>query len=819
MAALPPANEQERLQALQQLEILDTPPEAAFDRITRLASQLFKVPIALVSLVDRDRQWFKSCYGLDTRQTDRQISFCAHAILADEVFVVSDATQDARFTDNPLVTGETAIRFYAGAPLKSRDGFNLGSLCILDTVPREFSEQQLAGLTDMAALVVDELELRRAARSLQDEIAERRRNEERLRLLEMVVVNANDAIVITEAEPIDEPGPRILYVNKAFTRMSGHSLEDVIGKTPRILQGPDTDRAARAKIRAALEKWRPVMVELVNYRNDGMPFWVELSIVPVANEKGWFTHWVSIQRDMTERKRADEAIRAAEERYRLLAENSLDLIGLLDLQGTVIYASPSHYHVLGYGETELESHSIFNVIHADDTARAGAAVGALMNSGQSQKVELRLARKSGEWLEVEAILSLVPSDGDNEKRILLSARDITARKQVEGRLQAAKAEAERANLAKSEFLSRMSHELRTPMNAILGFAQLLEMDELNTEQHQGIEQILKGGRHLLELINEVLDIARIEARQLSVSPEPVSVAEVALETLDLVRPLAAERGIRFENSISPTGCHVTADRQRLKQVMLNLLSNAVKYNREGGMVRLSCKPVADGKARFEVSDTGTGIAPQNIDKLFMPFERLNAEGSGIEGTGIGLSISQRLVELMSGDIGVQSIENQGSTFWVELPQAEDLLEIFERTENAAPIADETFADGAARTILYIEDNLSNLRLIERILVRHAQTRLLSAMDGRRGLEMAREHRPDLILLDLHLPDIQGDEVLQRLRAETGTREIPVVILSADATQRQIDRLYAAGAVGYLTKPLDVGRFLHVVEETLQKGTR
>ncbi len=247
MTAPLPSNEAERLQALHQLDILDTPPEAAFDRITRLAAQLFEVPIALVSLVDRDRQWFKSCYGLDTRQTDRELSFCAHAILHDEVFVVPDATQDARFADNRLVTQTPNIRFYAGAPLKSRDGFNLGSLCIMDTAPRQFSTEQAAALCDLAAVVVDELELRGAARGLQNEVAERQKTEERLRLLESVVVNANDAILITEAEPVDEPGPRILYVNEAFTRMSGHSLEEVMGKTPRILQGPDTDRTARDK--------------------------------------------------------------------------------------------------------------------------------------------------------------------------------------------------------------------------------------------------------------------------------------------------------------------------------------------------------------------------------------------------------------------------------------------------------------------------------------------------------------------------------------------------------------------------------------------
>jgi PAS domain S-box-containing protein len=809
-----PANETERLQALQRQHILDTPPEAAFDRITRLAAQLFGVPISLVSLVDRDRQWFKSCFGLDLRQTDRQLSFCAHAILSDDVFVVPDATQDERFANNALVTGELGIRFYAGAPLKTRDGFNLGSLCIIDTRPRHFSEQDIANLKDLAALVIDELELREAARNLLKEADERKQSESRLRLLESAVVHANDAILITEAEPIDDEGPRILYVNKAFTRMTGYSEEEVLGKTPRILQGPDTDRTSLDKIRTALQKWKPIVVELVNYRKDGTPFWEELSIVPVADETGWFTHWVSIQRDMTERKQAEVALNESEERYRLLAENSLDLIGLLDLEGKVLYASPSHYHVLGFTGDEIVGHNIFDVVHPDDAARVGQAVAEMTATGQSQTVELRIARKDNRWLEVEAILSLISDKGNT--RILLSARDITARKQVEERLQTARQEAERANLAKSEFLSRMSHELRTPMNSILGFAQLLEMDDLATEQRLGVEQILKGGRHLLELINEVLDIARIEAGRLSLSLEPVHLGEVMHESLALVQTLAARRGIRFDNRISDEGYRVMADRQRLKQILINLLSNAVKYNCEGGLVTLSCAPIGD-QVRIEVTDTGPGIPADGMDKLFMPFERLEAEASGIEGSGIGLSICHRLVALMNGNIGVHSIEDRGSTFWVDLPQAEDPVETFEH-DTEAQAATENSTYGTTHTILYIEDNLSNLNLIERIFARRLQIRLLTAMQGKRGLEMAREQQPDLILLDLHLPDMAGDEVLEQLRLESATQDIPVVVLSADATPRQIEKLRAAGAVDYLTKPLDVGRFLLVMEETLKKRT-
>ncbi|HEX8833899.1 MAG TPA: ATP-binding protein, partial [Abditibacteriaceae bacterium] len=383
-------------------------------------------------------------------------------------------------------------------------------------------------------------------------------------------------------------------------------------------------------------------------------------------------------------------------------------------------------------------------------------------------------------------------------------------------LKAATAEAERASAAKSEFLSRMSHELRTPLNAILGFAQLLEMDELEADQRSGVKQILKSGRHLLELVNEVLDIASIDAGRLSLSCEPVQLSDLAEETIAMLRPLAEARSIRFENNIEIG--HVFADQQRLKQVLLNLMSNAIKYNRVGGKVRLSSALVETERVRFEVADTGPGIPLDGQQKMFSPFERLDAGQKGIEGTGIGLTISQRLVHLMGGEIGLYSVENEGTTFWVELPGAEDPAHL-EESQQAKPTGKggattSTTNHNFDRTVLYIEDNLSNLSLIENLFARRANIRLLTAMQGRRGLELACEHRPDLILLDVHLPDMPGDEVLYHLRAEAATQGIPVVMLSADATPRQAERLLAAGATDYLTKPLDVKRFLHLIDTTL-----
>ena len=360
------------------------------------------------------------------------------------------------------------------------------------------------------------------------DVTESRPTGERLRLLESVATHANDAILFTLAEPIDGDGPRILYANPAFLRTTGYTLEEVLGKTPRILQGAGTERAPRDAIRKSLERWRPIVVELLNYRKDGTTFWVELSIVPVADAAGYFTQWVSIQRDITDRRRAVEV------------------------------------------------------------------------------------------------------------------------------LQAAKDEAEAANRAKSEFLSRMSHELRIPLNAIMGFAQILQLDPAATPHRPIIDDVHSAGKRLLSLINEVLDISRVEAGGLTLSPEPVSLIEVVNESLNLLAPLAARRNIRLECEppAVPPVC-VLADRQRLGQVLVNLLSNAVKYSRAGDSVSVSAT-AAGARVCVRVADTGPGLTPDKVARLFTPFDRLGAEATGVEGTGLGLSLSKRLVEAMDGTMGVRA---------------------------------------------------------------------------------------------------------------------------------------------------------------------
>ena len=373
-------------------------------------------------------------------------------------------------------------------------------------------------------------------------------------------------------------------------------------------------------------------------------------------------------------------------------------------------------------------------------------------------------------------------------------------------LETAKGEAEAASRAKSEFLSRMSHELRTPLNAVLGFAQLLGLDELTTDQRGAVSDILNAGQHLLVLVNEVLDLARVEAGHLSVSMEPVCIIDVVTESLALLAPLAGQHDISLGvDPRSASDLHVRADRHRLAQVVLNLVSNAVKYNRPGGDVTVGWRLVSETEVRLAVRDSGIGIAPPLMARLFQPFERLDANPT-IEGTGLGLALCRCLVDAMGGRIGAESEPRQGSTFWVDLATG------FPR-EQAIRQADPAPPAGRIPTpivVLYVEANAANVRLVGELLGCLPGVTLLTATDGSAAVELAVRHQPDLILLDLRLPDLSGEEVLARLRSTPRTRAIPVVVVSADATADQVSALVAAGATEHLTKPLDVPALLAVV---------
>ena len=488
---------------------------------------------------------------------------------------------------------------------------------------------------------------------------------------------------------------------------------------------------------------------------------------------------------------------------------AVDLISTVGYDGYFKSLNPAWERTLGYTAEELMSRPFLDFLHPDDVESTMAQYADLLATGADTIYFFnRYPVKAGGWRWLEWHVR-----PDPEHQLLYCvARDATERKEADRELAVAQEEAVTANLAKSEFLSRMSHELRTPLNAILGFGQLLEMDELGASQRESVGQILRGGRHLLSLVDEVLDISRIETGSMRVSLEPVELLSALRDAIALIAPVAEQAGVILNTELlAIADCHVLADRQRLRQVVLNLLSNAVKYSRPGDTVAVSYVGTAD-RVRITVSDSGPGIAPEKLDRLFVAFDRLDAEDTGVQGTGLGLALSKSLTELMGGTIVAQSSLGHGSAFTIVLNAASSPI-------NGSSLAEARHAGTRSqfagdRTILYIEDNLPNARLVEQAFASQPAVRVIVAMQGGTGLDLAQAHQPDLILLDLHLPDMNGSVVLDRLQADPATAAIPVIVVSADATQGQVDDLLTAGALAYLTKPLDIPDFLEVVSEHL-----
>ncbi|WP_018953813.1 response regulator [Thioalkalivibrio sulfidiphilus] len=476
--------------------------------------------------------------------------------------------------------------------------------------------------------------------------------------------------------------------------------------------------------------------------------------------------------------------------------------------------------LFGYPEGDLETsyENFLNAVHPDDRQSVIDAVNACVERDEPYEIEHRVIWPDGtvRWLLEKGA---VTRDAEGRPLQMLGVvQDIDERKQAELALIAAREEADRANRAKSEFLSSMSHELRTPMNAILGFAQLMEYDDALPAEHvDNLHEILKAGRHLLELINEVLDLARIESGNLDLSIEPVALCPVIEECISLIEPLAAKRDVRVNHG-GMEGVWVRADRTRLKQALLNLLSNAVKYNRQGGRVSLDIQPVRDGAwLRILVSDTGQGLTRSQVARLFEPFNRLGAERSGVEGTGIGLTITRRLVEMMGGNVGVQSEPGEGSTFWIELPleSISDDRPIPAQERDLASDATAAPAESDQHLVLYIEDNPSNIKLVAQILGRLPHISLLTAHTPSLGIELAMARRPRLILMDINMPELDGYQVMRVLQGDIYLRDIPVIAVTANAMPRDIEHGRAAGFAEYLTKPLQVERLLETVQRHLK----
>ena len=680
-----PTQETERLAALRSYDILDTPPEEAFDRITRLTAALTGVPIVLISLVDAHRQWFKSALGLSARESPRENSFCSTAILQEDGLVIEDAQADPRFAGNPLVVGPPHVRFYAGAPLRVLSGHRIGTLCLIDRKPRRLDPAHRALLADLAATVVDALDLRLAAHRSRAETERLLAVQHALKASEArnraILDAAADAIIT-----IDDHG-LIESANSACLTLFGYPADELIGQNVRVLMA-EPDRSAHdgylARYRATGETRTPRCGRDILCRGkDGTlrPGHLAVSKVQLDGR----TLFTGIIRDLTEEQRVQAELRRTSGLMQAVIEDSIDPIFIKDLDGRYILANDACARAMGHTQDQIIGSTDRDLLPAEAVPLLRAVDNRVIATGETLTVEETLPTPAGIKIFLSTKSPLTDDHGASTGVIGI-ARDITARKRAEEALTLAKEEADLANQAKSDFLSAMSHELRTPLNAVLGFSQMLEMnpaEPLSAAQQRCVGHIHRAGQHLLDLINEVLDLARIESGRLKLTIEDIDVRPILLESVALMLPLAEPRdiAIRIEPPAEPGNRRVRADATRLTQVLVNLLSNAIKYNRPGGAVSVLENLTPDGRLRLTVIDTGYGMAPEWVAQLFQPFNRLGAESSEIEGTGIGLAITRQLVALMGGTIGVSSRAGQGSVFWIELPLAAPAPE----TDRPAPL--------------------------------------------------------------------------------------------------------------------------------------
>jgi PAS domain S-box-containing protein len=650
----------------------------------------------------------------------------------------------------------------------------------------------------------------------------------------------------------DEKGVIQLF-NVGAERMLGYTASEVVDKiTPADISDPQ-EVIVRAKALSyelattitpgfdalAFKASRGIedIYELTYIRKDGSRFPAVVSVTALRDAQSGIIGYLLIGTDNTARKQVeaeqkllDQRLRDQQFYTRSLIESNIDAIMTTDPAGIITDVNKQMEALTACTRDELIGAPFKN--YFTDPEQAEAGIKRVLSGSKVTDYELTARARDGKETVVSYNATTFHDRDRKLQGVFAAARDVTERKRFERtqqesnvELERAKAAAEKANLAKSDFLSSMSHELRSPLNAILGFAQLINSDSPppTPSQAASIDQILHAGWYLLELINEILDLAQIESGKLALSREPTSLTEVMLECQAMIEPQGQKRGISMTFPESGVPYHVDADRTRLKQVLINLLSNAIKYNRAGGTVVVEyalLKPEGGAAPRLRVSvrDTGAGLAPDKLLQLFQPFNRLGQERSTEQGTGIGLVMSKRLVELMGGLIGVDSTVGVGSVFWFELnAAAEPQLEV--DPAEPAVVSRARIQPGALlRTLLYVEDNPANMKLVEQLIARRPDMRLLSARDGNMGIQLARANQPEVILMDINLPGISGIEALKILRKDPATAHIPVIALSANAMPRDIEKGLQAGFFRYLTKPIKVSEFMETLEVALEFAT-
>ena len=657
-----PDKEKERLAALHALRVLDTPPEPRFDRITRLAATLFKAPIALLSLIDAERQWFKSRYGFEACETSRRDAFCNRALLlpARSVMVIEDATRDPIFANNPLVAGPPRVRFYAGALLTAAAGHNLGTLCILDTKPRRFSGADRALLRELGDLVTEQLEL----------TTERLAAEEKRWLLDLAESVSHVGHWRRTAEGETTWSAEVYRIFGLPPRPPGALVDtDAV----RSAYAPDQRASLETFLARAMDQDATGEFPLSITRPDGKVRQLLVSARRQVDETGRLEGLFGVVQDVTERHRALERVRRSEAQFRLLADHMGDVVTRLKLDGSSRYISPAIRGLLGYTPEEMVGRPAQAFLHPDDRVGLLDTFARIARGQRRSILQHRALHRDGHVVWVETTFQAVVDAGGRPTEVIAVIRDVSERHLLEEELREARDRAEAASEAKSRFLANISHEVRTPLTSIIGFSKLLQAREgLGAVEKQCADRINTAGQALLNIINDVLDYSKLEAGAMVLAVQPFEIRALLRETSEIVLGQLEEKGLWYVQEVDEdVPAVLMGDAGRLRQVLLNLMSNAIKFTARGGVsVRVRTKAGPDGaqRVRVTVADTGIGVAPDAAATLFERFVQADESTTRrFGGTGLGLAISRQLVEIMGGEIGVRSTPGQGSDFWFEFP--------------------------------------------------------------------------------------------------------------------------------------------------------
>ncbi len=650
--------------------------------------------------------------------------------------------------------------------------------------------------------------------------------------------SANFSSIATDAKGV------IQIFNVGAERMLGYTAAEVLNKiTPADISDPlevvERAKTLSAELGTSIAPGFEALVfkasrgiediyELTYIRKDGSRFPAVVSVTALRDAQSIIIGYLLIGTDNTARKRVEEEQKKLDQRLRdqqfytrSLIESNIDALMTTDPSGIISDVNKQMELLTGCTRDELIGAPFKNYFTDPDRAEAG--IRRVLNENKVTNYELTARARDGRQTVVSYNATTFYDRDRTLQGVFAAARDVTERQLMDHALretnialEGAKSAAEKANLAKSDFLSSMSHELRSPLNAILGFGQLMEAGPPlpSPSQKESIDQILQAGWYLLDLINGILDLSLIESGKLSLSAEIMSLTEVLGDCQAMIEPQAKKSGVRMYFHVSSDPHYVKADRTRAKQVIINLLSNAIKYNRVNGSVEVSCDASTPQRVRVSFRDTGHGLSAQHLAQLFQPFNRLGQEAGSEQGTGIGLVVSKRLVESMRGSIGVESTVGVGSVFWIEFDAAEPPELIASEDDIAAPGPAPRQQRRGQRTLLYVEDNPANLMLVERLILRRPDICLLTAINGSRGIEIARNVRPDVILMDINLPGISGIEAMRILADDPATAHIPVVALSANAMPHDIVKGLSAGFFRYLTKPIKIDEFMDTLDAAL-----